>query len=90
MGRIMRPPPPFTRSLAVALGVSAGWLLVVAFIALAAGELEGLALLAGVGALIAAACGAATWKAARRLETWLGDQLHGTANDLRPGDRPAR
>ena len=53
MGRTMRPPPPFTRSLAVALGVSAGWLLVVAVIAAAAGDLEGIAVLAAVGALMA-------------------------------------
>ena len=78
----MRPPPPFTRSLAVALGVAAGWLLVVSFIAAAAGDLEGIAVLAAVGALIAAACGAATWRAARRLESWLGEQLHGTVRDL--------
>ena len=75
-------PPPFTRSLAVALGVAAGWLLVVALIAAAAGDLEGIALLAAVGALIAAACGVATWRTARRLELWLGEQLHGTARDL--------
>ncbi|MDQ1502452.1 MAG: two-component system, cell cycle response regulator [Actinomycetota bacterium] len=78
----MRPPPPFTRSLAVALGVSAGWLLVVAVIAAAAGDLAGIAGLAAVGAGMAAACGVATWRSARRLETWLGDQLHGTARDL--------
>ncbi len=75
-------PPPFTRSLAVALGVAAGWLLVVALIAAAAGDLAGIALLAAVGALIAAACGVATWRTARRLEVWLGEQLHGTARDL--------
>jgi two-component system, cell cycle response regulator len=75
-------PPPFTRSLAVALGVSAGWLLVVAIIAFAAGDLEGMAVLAAVGALMAAACGVATWRSARRLELWLGEQLHGTARDL--------
>lgn len=75
-------PPPFTRSLAVALGVAAGWLLVVALIAAAAGDLEGIAVLAAVGALIAAACGVATWRTARRLELWLGEQLHGTARDL--------
>jgi diguanylate cyclase (GGDEF)-like protein len=75
-------PPPFTRSLAVALGVAAGWLLVVALIAAAAGDLAGIALLAAVGALIAAACGVATWRTARRLELWLGEQLHGTAIDL--------
>ena len=79
----MRPPPPFTRSLAVALGVAAGWLLVVALIAAAAGDLVGIAVLAAVGALIAAACGVATWRAARRLEAWLGEQLHGTTTDLR-------
>jgi diguanylate cyclase (GGDEF)-like protein len=82
MGRTMRPPPPFTRSLAVALAVSAGWLAVVAAIAAAAGELEGIAVLAAVGALMAAACGVATWRTARRLEAWLGEQLHGTARDL--------
>ena len=75
-------PPPFTRSLAVALGVASGWLLVVAVIAVAAGDLEGIAVLAAVGALIAAACGVATWRTARRLELWLGEQLHGTALDL--------
>jgi two-component system, cell cycle response regulator len=75
-------PPPFTRSLAVALGVASGWLLVVAVIAAAAGDLEGIAVLAAVGALIAAACGVATWRTARRLELWLGEQLHGTAVDL--------
>ncbi|MEW6475632.1 MAG: GGDEF domain-containing protein [Actinomycetota bacterium] len=75
-------PPPFTRSLAVALSVSAGWLLVVALIAAAAGDLEGIALLAAVGALMAAACGLVTWRSARRLEAWLGEQLHGTARDL--------
>ncbi|HEV7865482.1 MAG TPA: GGDEF domain-containing protein [Acidimicrobiia bacterium] len=78
----MRPPPPFTRSLAVALGVSAGWLLVVAIIAAAAGELAGIAIFGAVGALMAAACGVATWRSARRLEVWLGEQLHGTARDL--------
>src|SRR5688500_4668815 len=78
----MRSPPPFTRSLAVALGVSAGWLGVVATIAAAAGDLEGIAILAAVGALMAAACGVATWRTARRLEVWLGEQLHGTARDL--------
>jgi diguanylate cyclase (GGDEF)-like protein len=82
MGRTMRPPPPFTRSLAVALGVSAGWLLVVAIIAAAAGELAGIAIFGAVGALMAAACGVATWRSARRLEVWLGEQLHGTARDL--------
>ncbi len=78
----MRPPPPFTRSLAIALAISAGWLLVVAVIAAAAGDLEGMALLAAVGALLAAASGVATWRTARRLEAWLGEQLHGTAVDL--------
>jgi diguanylate cyclase (GGDEF)-like protein len=78
----MRPPPPFTRSLAVALAVSAGWLAVVAAIAAAAGDLEGIAALAAVGALMAAACCVATWRTARRLEAWLGEQLHGTARDL--------
>jgi diguanylate cyclase (GGDEF)-like protein len=78
----MRPPPPFTRSLAVALAVSAGWLLVVAVIALLAGGLAGIAVLAAVGALMAAGCGVATWRAARRVEAWLGEQLHGTARDL--------
>jgi diguanylate cyclase (GGDEF)-like protein len=78
----MRPPPPFTRSLAVALGVAAGWLLVVAVIAVAAGDLVGIAVLAAVGALMAAACGVATWRSARRVEAWLGEQLHGTARDL--------
>jgi two-component system cell cycle response regulator len=79
----MRPPPPFTRPLALVLAVSAGWLLVVAVIATSAGDLEGIAALAGVGAVVAAACGVATWKSARRVETWLGEQLHGTADDLR-------
>jgi len=75
-------PPPFTRSLAVALGVSAGWLLVVAVVAAAAGDLAGIAVLAGVGAFTAAACGVATWRSARRLEAWLDAQLHGTVRDL--------
>jgi len=78
----MRRPPPFTRPLALALGVSAGWLLVVAVIATSAGDLEGIAVLAAVGAVMAAACGVATWRSARRVETWLGEQLHGTARDL--------
>jgi two-component system cell cycle response regulator len=82
MGPTMRPPPPFTRSLAVALGVAAGWLLVVAVIAFIAGDLVGITVLAGVGAVIAAACGVATWRSARRLETWLNEQLQGTASDL--------
>lgn len=82
MGRTMRPPPPFTRPLALALGVSAGWLLIVALIAISAGDLEGIAILAAVGAVIAAACGVATWRSARRVETWLGEQLHGTARAL--------
>jgi diguanylate cyclase (GGDEF)-like protein len=82
MGRTMRPPPPFTRPLALALAVSAGWLLVVATIAVSAGDLEGIAVLAGVGAVMAAACGVATWRSARRVEVWLGEQLHGTARDL--------
>ncbi len=78
----MRPPPPFTRPLALALGVSAGWLLIVAAIAISAGDLEGIAILAAVGAVMAAACGVATWRSARRVEGWLGEQLHGTARDL--------
>jgi two-component system, cell cycle response regulator len=82
MGRTMPPPPPFTRPLALALAVSAGWLLVVAVIATAAGDLEGIAVLAAVGALMAAACGVATWRSARRVELWLGEQLHGTARAL--------
>ena len=82
MGRTMRQPPPFTRPLALALAVSAGWLLVVALIAISAGDLEGIAVLAAVGALMAAACGVATWRSARRVETWLGEQLHGTARAL--------
>src|SRR5438105_11608500 len=82
MGRTMRPTAPFTRSLAVALGVAAGWLLVVAVIAFAAGDLMGIAVLAGVGAVMAAACGVAAWRSARRLETWLDEQLRGTAIDL--------
>ena len=86
----MRQPPPFTRSLAVALGVSAGWLLVVAVIAAAAGDLEGIAVLAAVGALMAGACGVATWRSARRLEAWLGDQLHGTARDLETSQQAFR
>jgi diguanylate cyclase (GGDEF)-like protein len=90
MGRTMRQPPPFTRSLAVALGVSAGWLLVVAVIAAAAGDLEGIAVLAAVGALMAAACGVATWRSARRLEKWLGDQLHGTAHELESSQQAFR
>jgi diguanylate cyclase (GGDEF)-like protein len=90
MGRTMRSPPPFTRSLALGLGVSAGWLLVVAIIAAAAGDLEGIAVLAGVGALMAAACGVASWRSARRLETWLGEQLHGTARDLETSQQAFR
>ncbi|MGH9012280.1 MAG: diguanylate cyclase [Acidimicrobiia bacterium] len=82
MGRTMRPPPPFTRPLALALAVSAGWLLVVAVIAISAGDLEGIAVLAAVGAVMAAACGMATWRSVRRVEAWLGEQLHGTARDL--------
>ncbi|HKY74770.1 MAG TPA: sensor domain-containing diguanylate cyclase [Acidimicrobiia bacterium] len=82
MGRTMRPPPPFTRPLALALAVAAGWLLVVAVIAISAGDLEGIAVLAAVGAVIAAACGVATWRSARRVETWVGEQLHGTARAL--------
>jgi two-component system cell cycle response regulator len=78
----MREPPPFTRSLAVALGVAAGWLLVVAVTAAAAGDLVGIAVLAAVGAVIAAACGLATWRAAQRLKAWLSEELHGTARDL--------
>jgi len=78
----MRRPPPFTRPLALALAVSAGWLLIVAVIATSAGDLEGIAVLAAVGAVMAAACGVATWRSARRVETWLGEQLHGTARDL--------
>ena len=78
----MRRPPPFTRSLAVALAVSAGWLMVVAVIAVAAGELEGIAILAVVGAVMAAGCGFATWRSARRVEDWLGAQLSGTKSDL--------
>ncbi|HEV3362728.1 MAG TPA: sensor domain-containing diguanylate cyclase, partial [Acidimicrobiia bacterium] len=75
-------PPPFTRPLALALAVSAGWLLIVAVIAISAGDLEGIAVLAAVGAVMAAACGVATWRSARRVEAWLGEQLHGTARDL--------
>ncbi|HEV8626976.1 MAG TPA: GAF domain-containing protein, partial [Acidimicrobiia bacterium] len=82
MGRTMRPPPPFTRPLAVALAVSAGWLLVVALIAITAGDLEGIAILAAVGAVMAATCGVATWRSARRVEGWLGEQLRGTERDL--------
>jgi diguanylate cyclase (GGDEF)-like protein len=82
MGRTMRPPPPFTRPLALALAVAAGWLLVVAVVAVSAGDLEGIAILAAVGAVIAAACGVATWRSARRVEAWLGEQLHGTARAL--------
>ncbi|HZI37101.1 MAG TPA: sensor domain-containing diguanylate cyclase [Acidimicrobiia bacterium] len=82
MGRTMRQPPPFTRPLALALAVSAGWLLVVAVIAISAGDLEGIAALAAVGAMMAAGCGVATWRSARRVETWLGEQLHGTARAL--------
>lgn len=78
----MRPPPPFTRSLAAALGVSAGWLAVVAVVAAAAGGLAGIVVLAATGALMASACGAATWRSARRVESWLEAQLHGSAEDL--------
>ncbi|HEV7536636.1 MAG TPA: hypothetical protein VGP90_13435, partial [Acidimicrobiia bacterium] len=66
----------------MALAVAAGWLLVVAVIAILAGDLVGIAVLAAVGALMAAACGVATWRSARRVEAWLGEQLHGTARDL--------
>jgi two-component system cell cycle response regulator len=90
MGRTMRPPPPFTRSLAVALAVAAGWLLVVAVIAVAAGNLVGIAVLAAVGAVMAAACGLATWRSARRVEAWLGEQLHGTARDLESSQQAFR
>jgi diguanylate cyclase (GGDEF)-like protein len=83
-------PPPFTRSLAVALGVAAGWLLVVAVIAALAGDLVGITVLAGVGAVIAAACGVVTWRTARRLEAWLGEQLHGTARDLESSQQAFR
>ncbi|HYT40153.1 MAG TPA: hypothetical protein VEN99_11610, partial [Acidimicrobiia bacterium] len=86
----MRSPPPFTRSLAVALGVAAGWLLAVAVIALVAGDLTGIAVLAAVGALMAAACGVITWRSARRLEQWLGEQLHGTARDLESSQQAFR
>jgi diacylglycerol kinase family enzyme len=78
----MRPPPPFTRPLAVALAVSAGWLLVVAIIAIAAGDLEGIAILAAVGSVMAAGCGVATWRSAKRVESWLSEQLRGTERDL--------
>src|SRR5918998_799985 len=90
MGRTMRSPPPFTRPLALALAVAAGWLLVVAVIAIAAGDLEGIAVLAAVGAVMAAACGVATWRSARRLEAWLGEQLHGTARDLESSQQAFR
>ena len=90
MGRTMRRPPPFTRPLALALGVSAGWLLIVAVIATSAGDLEGIAVLAAVGAVMAAACGVATWRSARRVETWLGEQLHGTAHDLETSQQAFR
>src|ERR1044072_3516694 len=83
-------PPPFTRSLAVALGVASGWLLVVAVIALAAGDLEGIAVLAAVGALIAPAAGGVPWRTPRRLELWLGEQLHGTARDLESSQQAFR
>jgi two-component system cell cycle response regulator len=82
MGRTMRPPPPFTRPLAVALGVSVGWLTIVALIAITAGNLEGIAILAAIGTVRAAACGVATWRSARRVEAWLGEQLRGTERDL--------
>ncbi len=83
-------PPPFTRSLAVALGVAAGWLLVVAVIAALAGGLVGISILAGVGAVMAAACGVVTWRTARRLEAWLGEQLHDTARDLESSQQAFR
>src|SRR5438552_15284212 len=83
-------PPPFMRSLAVALGVSAGWLLIVAVIAALAGDLVGIAVLAGAGAVVAAACGAATWRSARRLEAWLGEQLKGTERDLESSQQAFR
>jgi two-component system cell cycle response regulator len=86
----MRSPPPFTRSLAVALGVAAGWLLAVAVIAAVAGDLVGISVLAAVGAVIAAACGVVTWRSARRLEAWLGEQLHGTARDLESSQQAFR
>jgi diguanylate cyclase (GGDEF)-like protein len=68
--------------LALALGVAAGWLLVVAVIAAVAGDLGGIAALAAVGAVVAAACGLATWRTARRLEDWLNEQIKGTERDL--------
>jgi len=83
-------PPPFTRSLTVALGVAAGWLLVVAVIAALAGDLVGIAVLAAVGAVMAAACGVVTWRTARQLQVWLGEQLHGTARDLETSQQAFR
>ncbi len=83
-------PPPFMRSLAVALGVAAGWLAVVAVIAALAGDLVGISVLAGVGAVIAAACGVVTWRSARRLEVWLGEQLHGTVRELETSQQSFR
>lgn len=83
-------PPPFTRSLAVALGVAAGWLAVVAVIAALAGDLAGISVLAGVGAVMCAACGVVTWRTARRLEAWVGEQLHGTARDLESSQQAFR
>jgi diguanylate cyclase (GGDEF)-like protein len=53
-----------------------------AVVAVAAGGLGGIAALAAAGAVVAAACGVATWRSARRLEAWLGEQLHGSARDL--------
>jgi two-component system cell cycle response regulator len=83
-------PPPFMRSLAVALGLSAGWLLIVAVIAALVGGLVGIAVLAAAGAVMAAACGAATWRSARRLEAWLGELLEGTERDLESSQQAFR
>jgi diguanylate cyclase (GGDEF)-like protein len=59
-----------------------GWLTIVALIAITAGNLEGIAILAAIGTVMAAACGVATWRSARRVEAWLGEQLRGTERDL--------
>ncbi|HTC80527.1 MAG TPA: sensor domain-containing diguanylate cyclase, partial [Acidimicrobiia bacterium] len=55
-----------------------------------AGDLVGISVLAGVGAVMAAACGVATWRTARRLEVWLGEQLKGTAQDLESSQQAFR
>jgi diguanylate cyclase (GGDEF)-like protein len=60
----------FSRSLGLALAVSAGFLAVVAVAAGGSGS-TGLAALSSVGAMVAAAAGYSAWHAARRLEASL-------------------